>query len=455
MRPSCSSLRLNIALTLLIGYSTPTAARVFSSQELAQCKQNTQAVVAQKAEILRYARLSSDVYDHYDQASRTNVQTQSYCAAPPGAKVLLPADNRNRCTDRAQLYKFDAPAQFLNLQTDFGAEVRLNCLEDTCAQPIEVIFRGTAFKYDVSANIKQGDGALPDYYRQAADLVKSIAHGYPHRRVVVTGHSLGGGMALYAAQGVPNAFAYVFNPAGLHRVNVFDETLRQRSVSFVAYDSRTGKTDPLDAVNRKLEPYHVRFNTIYVPEAPTTKSDVDINSNNLHSIDRLIRGIADNLPRAACSDMLGYTPDVNDTMDVATIEDKPMADVAGYDMANCPKEVPFKDPGRWFPDPDSARQVCANPQMLPNNQGGFSYWCASRVVPGPYCGAYYEDEKDAAKNCQNPDYQPVGGTFRYYCYPRKLRGTGRTYFAFEKDARKECKNPEMYMFNVYFCRHKK
>ena len=79
-------------------------------------------------------------------------------------------------------------------------------------------FRGTEGPNlaDWRCNAEQGLGGLAGQYEQAANLAKLVARSVgPNNRFIVTGHSLGGGLATYAA--LQNSLeAIVFNPASVH-----------------------------------------------------------------------------------------------------------------------------------------------------------------------------------------------------------------------------------------------
>jgi hypothetical protein len=82
---------------------------------------------------------------------------------------------------------------------------------------VVVIFRGTRLEVrsDVTTNVLNFVGIETRYYDWAASFVARIGREHPDRKVVVTGHSLGGGLALYAALKNPGVQAFVFNPSGL------------------------------------------------------------------------------------------------------------------------------------------------------------------------------------------------------------------------------------------------
>ncbi|GAB4266932.1 vWA domain-containing protein [Deferrisoma sp.] len=67
---------------------------------------------------------------------------------------------------------------------------------------------------DWGADVGQAAGKMPKQYGQAVEYAREVTDRYGRSNVVLTGHSLGGGLAQYAALRL-GLTAYTFNPAGL------------------------------------------------------------------------------------------------------------------------------------------------------------------------------------------------------------------------------------------------
>lgn len=115
-------------------------------------------------------------------------------------------------------------------------------------------FAGTENLKDWITDIRQGIG-LDDkkrgQYRKATELARKLQHKIKKENLVITGHSLGGGLASIASA-TTGCNAYTFNAAGLHPKTLKDKELSPNSMGQIqAYYSTD---DPLNMIqnNRSI-----------------------------------------------------------------------------------------------------------------------------------------------------------------------------------------------------------
>jgi hypothetical protein len=129
-----------------------------------------------------------------------------------------------------------------------------------------VVFRGTrlAVHTDVSTDVLSFIGLQTGYYRWASALVARVAREHPGMEVVATGHSLGGGLAIYAVARNPGVKGFAFNPAGLAlltwtRTSAADRARTNAALTVVSTRSDR-HIEPVTAVSlagRSVLPGHV------------------------------------------------------------------------------------------------------------------------------------------------------------------------------------------------------
>lgn len=111
-----------------------------------------------------------------------------------------------------------------------------------------VVFAGTDDLADIGVNIAQALGGQPPDYQHAAKFADDAMKGDDCKGIttILTGHSLGGGLAQYAyiRTGERN-ITFTFNPAGLAATNLDFQAANLRSgnvVNFIAqgYDPYSG-----------------------------------------------------------------------------------------------------------------------------------------------------------------------------------------------------------------------
>lgn len=107
------------------------------------------------------------------------------------------------------------------------AEVRV----DRDRRRVIVIFSGTRLgvRSDLATDVLNFIGVKTGYYEWAASLVARVAREYPGMEIAATGHSLGGGLALYAVLKNPGVRGFVFNPTGFSDATWSAVSLRERA----------------------------------------------------------------------------------------------------------------------------------------------------------------------------------------------------------------------------------
>jgi hypothetical protein len=150
------------------------------------CAERRERIVKILPDALRLSRYVRDIYEHIAQLKAA------------GLKTMDLGDGRQAIYEpTGQRY----------------AEIRV----DAARHEVIVVFRGTRLTVgsDISTDVLSVTGIETAYYRWASSLVAQVAHEHAGMRVIVTGHSLGGGLVLYAVLRNPGVEGIAFNPVGL------------------------------------------------------------------------------------------------------------------------------------------------------------------------------------------------------------------------------------------------
>jgi hypothetical protein len=158
-------------------------------------------------EVKQRASLAEHVYLLYGKDAKGN-------ARPPAGFTLLDENSK----DMRYLLPGVTPERIRELlapsDSDFRAAIYLKDGQ------IYLVFRGTQSRKDWEENVRQGTGEPSQYYQKAMELAAALA---PHAgRLVIIGHSLGGGLAAAAGMrtadilGPNNVQVTTFNSASVH-----------------------------------------------------------------------------------------------------------------------------------------------------------------------------------------------------------------------------------------------
>jgi hypothetical protein len=195
----------------------------------ADCRETGAALDERREEFLLAARLSRDIYNRAEgRIKRRPGEDERKEIEQDGQRITLWFD----------------PA------SDGYAEVHHDALDGAEV----VVFRGTQITHvrDLTTNLGQFVNIVPERYQWAAWLLDQTAGEAPGKRLLAVGHSLGGGLAAYAAL-AHGAEAVTFNPAGLSRGALATlpgsapEASGRKIVTFIACSGKT--LDPVSALS--------------------------------------------------------------------------------------------------------------------------------------------------------------------------------------------------------------
>ena len=153
-------------------------------------------------------------------------------------------------------YRYEPDTGFLEDSEGVGFGARLSHSENN--HKVIVAFRGSNapgedehWMQDWVVDAKQGGGGMPKQYLYGAELLSEVRRTFPDAHLVVTGHSLGGGIAAYSTIHIadPSRLTCVtYNAAGISSL-----TLRQLPADVVANAEKRisnirSKGDPVSAI---------------------------------------------------------------------------------------------------------------------------------------------------------------------------------------------------------------
>jgi len=204
---------------------------VLASGGAADCDSSVRQAREKATEYALLARLSNDIYQRQE-----------------GSQLKLEAV--------AEKDYRDANGRLVTSYRDIHSEGYAELHHERLPNVRILVFRGTKISSlkDITTNLVQFSNVLPARYRWADDLVARLQRQFPDTQLVLAGHSLGGGVAMYAGL-LHQLPAVTFNPAGLSRGVVAELRLsssqwQARGKQITAFISRSGQSvDPVSATS--------------------------------------------------------------------------------------------------------------------------------------------------------------------------------------------------------------
>ena len=182
----------------------------------------------------------------------------AYRASPELPKGFRPLskDEFERLSIPPDRYIYDPESGFLEDAGGVGFGARLSRQENGAG--IVVAFRGSNapgedehWMHDWVVDAHQGGGGIPRQYIYGAELLSSVRDAFPDNGLIVTGHSLGGGIAAYSTIKLVDPGRLVcatYNAAGISSITLL--SLPKDAVSGAAgrISNIRSKGDPVSAI---------------------------------------------------------------------------------------------------------------------------------------------------------------------------------------------------------------
>jgi len=174
----------------------------------------------------------------------------------PDGYVPLSADEVEKLGLQPALFRYEPDTGFLEDSGGIGFGARLSRQEK--GGDVVVAFRGSNapgedadWMQDWVVDVHQGGGGTPKQYLYGADLLSSVRRTFPDSKIVVTGHSLGGGIAAYSTVKLADPgrlLCVTFNAAGISSITLL--ALPKDSVAGAAelIANVRSKGDPVSAI---------------------------------------------------------------------------------------------------------------------------------------------------------------------------------------------------------------
>lgn len=153
-------------------------------------------------------------------------------------------------------YRYEPDTGFLEDAKGVGFGARLSRPENDHA--IVVAFRGSNapgedehWMQDWVVDAQQGGGGTPQQYLYGAELLSEVRRAFPDANLIVTGHSLGGGIAAYSTINIadPSRITCVtYNAAGISSLTLRQLPAEVASNAAKCVSNVRSKGDPVSAI---------------------------------------------------------------------------------------------------------------------------------------------------------------------------------------------------------------
>ena len=191
------------------------------------------------------------------------IEVGEHASAAYRAVLTLPSGYRPLTSDEfaklgiaSDRYRYDPESGFIEDDGGVGFGARMSCKDD--GKCIVLAFRGSNapgedehWMQDWVADANQGGGGTPQQYVYGLEVLSAVRKAFPDAELVVTGHSLGGGIAAYSTINLAEPGRLVcatYNAAGISSITL--ATLPKDVVTGSAgriYNIRS-KGDPVSAI---------------------------------------------------------------------------------------------------------------------------------------------------------------------------------------------------------------
>ena len=174
----------------------------------------------------------------------------------PVEYIPLPMDEFEKLGLSTTRFRYEPDTGFLEDAERIGFGARLSRQEK--GYEIVVAFRGSNapgedehWMQDWVVDAHQGGGGTPKQYLYGAELLSEVRRSFPDSKIIVTGHSLGGGIAAYSTVQLSNPGqlrCVTFNAAGISSMTLL--ALPKDSIANAAklITNIRSKGDPVSAI---------------------------------------------------------------------------------------------------------------------------------------------------------------------------------------------------------------